>query len=423
MDDFAEPLVVGQLASDEDRVKNLIKPRFIQYIYSYAFGMKRDKSNKSASKQSKSPLCLSCTTAWALALGCISLLMSACSTMTPSLPVASAKLAENTSSSTLSYMAMTPAEERYRLVISIPDQRMALLEGHTIVAEYVISTALKGVSEAFNTDGTPRGLHVISEKLGHGQPVGMIFKGREPIGEISPLNPTGIPPVVTRLFRLRGLEASNQTTYDRLIYLHGSPHERLLGQPASGGCIRMSSDDVLALFDTIEVGTSISILEEPLAMAITTTLNREQRFAQLRQKVRSDLEAEPINKASPHSLCAGHMYGINGIPLNYLAARQWCRVAAENGEPSAITLLGELHEFGRIEAADLFKARALYEQAAAMGHPYALKKAEYMQRKGIGGTWDLLKAKSNAARLATLASEKQKPTTTDAANAARNPSQ
>ena len=56
-----------------------------------------------------------------------------------------------------------------------------------------------------------------------------------------------------------------------LIYLHGSPHEKLLGQPASGGCIRMSSGDVIALFNMINVGTSLTILEEPLPNAIATT--------------------------------------------------------------------------------------------------------------------------------------------------------
>ena len=167
---------------------------------------------------------------------------------------------------------------------------MVLLDGVEVVREYRISTALKATSEALNSDGTPRGLHVIAEKIGAGQPIGMIFKGREPIGEISPLDPEGIPPVVTRLFRLRGLEASNQTSYERLIYLHGSPHEKLLGRPASGGCIRMSSDDVIALFNTIDVGTSLTILEEALPKAIVTTLAREQQFAARQDKVRTDMK-------------------------------------------------------------------------------------------------------------------------------------
>ena len=88
-----------------------------------------------------------------------------------------------------------------------------------------------------------------------------------------------------------------------------------------------------------------------------------------------------------------------------------------------MTLFGELYAVGRIDAADLPKARALYERAAALGHPHALAKAEWMQRKGNGGSQDLLAAKSNAAQLATLASEKQQATAKDAANAARNPSQ
>jgi hypothetical protein len=69
------------------------------------------------------------------------------------------------------YMRKTPDEERYRLIISVLDQRMALLEGDTVIHQYAISTALKGVSEAFNSDGTPRGLHVIAEKIGASQSV------------------------------------------------------------------------------------------------------------------------------------------------------------------------------------------------------------------------------------------------------------
>ena len=68
-------------------------------------------------------------------------------------------------------MAKTPDLERYRLVISIPDQRMVLLDGVEIVREYRISTALKGTSEALNSDGTPRGLHVIAEKSAQDNPL------------------------------------------------------------------------------------------------------------------------------------------------------------------------------------------------------------------------------------------------------------
>ena len=262
---------------------------------------------------------------------------------------------------------------------------MALLEGRAIVAEYVISTALKGVSEALNSDGTPRRLHVISEKLGHGQPIGMIFKGREPTGEIGALNPEGVPPVVTRRFRLRGLEAGNQTSYERLIYRHGSPHERLLGHPASGCCIRMKSDDVIALFDTIDVGTSLTILEEALPTTIEKTLANEELFATQQHKVRTDMALNNADTKAIYGLCAGHLYGINGVPPNYPAAREWCEMSASKGNAAAMVSLAGLFERGKLGSPDLPRARKLYEQVAALDHPRAIAKAAAMRRTGIGG--------------------------------------
>jgi L,D-transpeptidase catalytic domain/Sel1 repeat len=343
----------------------------------------------------------------AIAVGTIATaaLMCGCSTIHAVKHEAVVKTKIHVPSTVGEYMKKTPDEERYRLVISVPEQRMALLDGETVIREYSISTALKGVSEALNSDGTPRGLHVIAEKIGDGQPVGMIFKGREPIGVISELNPTeGIPPVVTRLFRLRGLESSNQATYDRLIYLHGSPHEALLGQPASGGCIRMKSEDVIALFNTIEVGTPITILESSLPEAIVATLEQQRTYTALRQRALLDASILGSDASTMHRLCAGHMYGLDGIAQNYPAAKVWCELASAKSESSSMTLLAELYEQGSLGEADLPKARKLYETAAALGHTHALKKAASMQQQGTGGPRDAAAAVQNIARLAASGS-------------------
>lgn len=346
-----------------------------------------------------------------LGLFAAAVLNSACTTVGE---MRSAKAAPNAAKThALDYMQKTPDEERYRLVISIPDQRMALLDGDKVVQEYAISTALKGVSEALNSDGTPRGLHVIAEKIGDGQPVGMVFKGREPTGVISELNPTeGIPPVVTRLFRLRGLEASNQTTYDRLIYLHGSPHEALLGQPASGGCIRMSSPDVVELFKTIEVGTPITILERALPDAVASTLETQRRFRQTRQLAYRAL-SKGSNESLVHRMCYGHSYGEHGVPQNYPAAKMWCQYGVDLRVASSMTLLAEHYELGRTEPIDLGAARALYEKAAALDHPFALSKVALMQQHGIGGPKDSSAAKKNGDRGRFLQATKGRASASD----------
>jgi hypothetical protein len=65
--------------------------------------------------------------------------------------------------------------------------------------------------------------------------------------------------VMSRILWLDGLEAANANTYDRYVYIHGTNHEELIGQPASHGCIRMKKADVAELFDLVEVGTPVVI--------------------------------------------------------------------------------------------------------------------------------------------------------------------
>ena len=50
------------------------------------------------------------------------------------------------------------------------------------VKTYVISTSLKPPSCEENSLGTPWGLHEVCEVIGSGQPEGMVFKGRNPVG-------------------------------------------------------------------------------------------------------------------------------------------------------------------------------------------------------------------------------------------------
>lgn len=154
--------------------------------------------------------------------------------------------------------------QAYQLIVSVEDQQMTLLENGKQVRSYKVSTAKNGVGEAFDSDLTPRGRHEIAEKVGEGAPVGMVFVALIPTGEIVKVNEPGRWPIVTRIFRLRGLEEKNKNSFDRMIYLHGSPVERLLGSPASGGCIRMRSGEIVELFDLIDVGTPIDIVEGPL---------------------------------------------------------------------------------------------------------------------------------------------------------------
>jgi lipoprotein-anchoring transpeptidase ErfK/SrfK len=67
---------------------------------------------------------------------------------------------------------------------------------------------------------------------------------------------------------LRGLEPRNANTFTRDIYIHGTPEERLIGTPASYGCIRMRSGDVINLYNIVGVGAAVNIVDTTLESAI-----------------------------------------------------------------------------------------------------------------------------------------------------------
>src|SRR6202000_2598598 len=112
-------------------------------------------------------------------------------------------------------------------------------------------------------------------KVGDGAPVGTVFKGQRPTGEILPPNVTGRDPIVTRILHLRGLDPCNARAFDRGIYIHGTPEEYKIGHPASYGCIRMRSKDVAQVFNEIPIGTKIEIVNTSLRQAMAELALRQ----------------------------------------------------------------------------------------------------------------------------------------------------
>jgi hypothetical protein len=152
----------------------------------------------------------------------------------------------------------------HTMVVSIPEQRMALYRKGELVRLYDISTSKFAISAADGSNGTPLGKLEIAKKIGSGQPAGMKFKNRKATGEVVPVNAPGRDPIVSRILWLKGLEAQNRNTYDRFIYIHGTPEEKRIGSPASYGCVRMRSNDVIELFDIVGTGAAVDIVNAPL---------------------------------------------------------------------------------------------------------------------------------------------------------------
>lgn len=150
------------------------------------------------------------------------------------------------------------------VVASIPDQKLAVVERGKVVASYSISTSKFGTGDTAGSYRTPLGLLFVSGKFGDRLPAGTVIKNRVSTGEIVDVNEAGRDAIVSRVIWLRGLEEQNRGAHDRCIYIHGTPEERRIGWPASFGCIRMRSKDVIALYDELHIGMHVTVTKKRL---------------------------------------------------------------------------------------------------------------------------------------------------------------
>ncbi len=156
----------------------------------------------------------------------------------------------------------------FYLQVSIPEQRLDLIQNSEVVKSYPVSTAKNGPGERTGSGCTPRGWHSIRAKIGKDAPCDAVFVGRRWTGDIYDADLQAKHPerdwILTRILWLGGLEpgfnrhGEVDTTW-RYIYIHGSPDHGVSGQPQSHGCVRMKSRDLLDLFDRVAAGTRVLI--------------------------------------------------------------------------------------------------------------------------------------------------------------------
>lgn len=175
----------------------------------------------------------------------------------------------------LAALNLSAADAQHSVIISVPDQCMVVLENGVPIARYPVSTSKYGLGDRSGRYTTPLGNLEVAQKIGDKAPLGAVFKGHRWTGEVLRPNARGRDPIVTRILWLRGLDSGNRNAYSRAIYIHGTPVESLIGRPASYGCIRMRSRDVVKLYDTIGVGAKISILNVPVSRALRETASRD----------------------------------------------------------------------------------------------------------------------------------------------------
>jgi L,D-transpeptidase catalytic domain len=164
-----------------------------------------------------------------------------------------------------SRLGIKPADRA--LIVRIGTATLQFYRGGALVRSYPVSTSRRPPSNARNSLGTPRGLHEIAERIGDGQPPGMVFESRVPTGRHFREFPEAAGNLITtRILWLRGLEpgvnrGGEVDSYSRYIYLHGTNAEDRIGEPVSAGCILLRGLDLIELYDQVRTGDQVLILD------------------------------------------------------------------------------------------------------------------------------------------------------------------
>jgi lipoprotein-anchoring transpeptidase ErfK/SrfK len=161
---------------------------------------------------------------------------------------------------------------RTEIIVSVAEQKLALVRDGEVLRKYPISTSRFGIGDSYGSYRTPLGHLKVDQKIGDGLPAGAVIKHRSFTGEVLKPNAPGRDPIVSRILWLNGQEATNANAHARGVYIHGTPDEKHLGRPASYGCIRMRSSDVIELYAGVPVGTDVSIIPGKLPGAATHPL-------------------------------------------------------------------------------------------------------------------------------------------------------
>jgi len=176
-----------------------------------------------------------------------------------------------TSEFILEYLDMQYPETDFTdfIYVRIKKQKLLHFKDGKLFKVYDVSTGRNGVGCEAGSGKTPTGLHYVKGKYGTSVPFGGILKSKRFTGHFADIINEPISSnsddITTRVLTLSGKEEGHNKggtcdSYQRRIYIHGTPEEGLIGQPVSHGCVRMRNSDVIELFDNVDVKTPVILL-------------------------------------------------------------------------------------------------------------------------------------------------------------------
>ena len=162
-----------------------------------------------------------------------------------------------------------------QLLINIAQQTLVVYQQNKKILQYKVSTAKNGIGSLQDSGCTPLGKHVIAKKIGNDASMNAVFVGRVATGEVYDAElGTRYPErdwILSRILWLSGLEEGSNKgrnsqggcdTYQRYIYIHGTPDTEPMGIPLSHGCVRMRNQDIVELFEQVVEGTAVTIVAD-----------------------------------------------------------------------------------------------------------------------------------------------------------------
>ena len=156
------------------------------------------------------------------------------------------------------------------VVIDLASQTLSLPKLNKF---YLISSGENGIGEQENSGKTPRGWHRIEQKIGGEMPLNAVFKARQWTGEVFDAALGRANPdrdwILSRILWLKGLEAGFNLgegcdTFNRYIYIHGTPDSEPMGVAKSHGCIRMHSHQIQEIYALLQEGDLVYLSEHQI---------------------------------------------------------------------------------------------------------------------------------------------------------------
>ena len=159
-----------------------------------------------------------------------------------------------------------------RLELNIPAQRLLLFDGDSVIRRYTVSVGQPG-------HDTPDGSYTIQRAEWNPwwrPPEGRAWAKDDKVTPPGPDNPMGR----VKLF------------FAPYYYLHGTPHEKELGTPASHGCVRMRNTDVIELATILHRRASPTMPASAIPAVLRNYSNT--RWVDFRNQVPLTIRYQPV---------------------------------------------------------------------------------------------------------------------------------